>query len=106
MLRKILLTLLVLIVLGAVAFFSLAPGIIDKSMNKVVHVAQPDQKVSWYDSIPFIADLHNASLLYIQRFKVYTIQSRMEAFLYIRKTICIYVSSACAFYTFLRLLRA
>lgn len=48
----------------AVLFFVLAPGIADRSMNKVVHTSAAITKVSWYDSIPFIADLHCDALLW------------------------------------------
>ncbi len=48
----------------AILFFWLAPGIVDRSMNKVVHPSATITKVSWYDSIPFIADLHCDALLW------------------------------------------
>ena len=60
MFRKFIKYFLVLLTLAIVAFFIFAPGIIDKQKNKVtldVH-KNPPAKVSWYDSIPFIADLH------------------------------------------------
>lgn len=68
MLKKISLVVLFTIVIAACAFFIIAPGMIDKSMNKVLHVADPSEKVSWYDSIPFIADLHCDALLWDRDF--------------------------------------
>ncbi len=68
MLKKISLVLLFTIVIAACAFFIIAPGRIDQSMNKVIHVADPSSKVSWYDSIPFIADLHCDALLWDRNF--------------------------------------
>ena len=46
----------ILLLITAILFFALAPGIIDRSMNKVVHTSAGIVKVNWYDSIPFIAD--------------------------------------------------
>jgi membrane dipeptidase len=68
MLKKIIRIILIIIVLAAIAFFTIAPGMIDKSMNKVIHVANAADKVSWYDSIPFIADLHCDALLWDRDF--------------------------------------
>src|SRR6187549_175127 len=68
MIKKILWITLLIIIIAAIAFFSLAPGIIDKSMNKVIHTASSSDKVSWYDSIPFIADLHCDALLWDRNF--------------------------------------
>ncbi len=68
MLKKILWITLIVFIIVAIAFFSLAPSIIDKSMNKVIHVASSSDKVSWYDSIPFISDLHCDALLWDRNF--------------------------------------
>jgi membrane dipeptidase len=68
MIKKILRITLLIIIVAAIAFFSLAPGIIDKSMNKVIHTASLSDKVSWYDSIPFVADLHCDALLWDRDF--------------------------------------
>jgi len=68
MVKKILRILFIILVVAAVAFFSIVPGMIDKSMNKVIHVAKSEDKVSWYDSIPFIADLHCDALLWDRNF--------------------------------------
>jgi microsomal dipeptidase-like Zn-dependent dipeptidase len=54
----------ILLLVIAILFFALAPGIIDRSMNKVVHSSAGIGKVAWYDSIPFIADLHCDALLW------------------------------------------
>jgi len=64
MIKKIFRIILIIIILAAIAFFTIAPGKIDRSMNTVVHVANAADKVSWYDSIPFIADLHCDALLW------------------------------------------
>jgi membrane dipeptidase len=66
MLRKFIKYFLVLLLLALIAFFIFAPGIVDKQQNKItldVH-KNPPAKVSWYDSIPFIADLHCDALLW------------------------------------------
>ena len=52
------------LLVAAILFFWLAPGIADRSMNKVVHPSAGITKISWYDSIPFIADLHCDALLW------------------------------------------
>ena len=58
------LTILVAFVIIAVIFFSFGPGYIDRSMNKTIHTLTQSDKVSWYDSIPFIADMHCDALLW------------------------------------------
>lgn len=68
MVKKILWITFIILVIGAIAFFSIAPGMIDMSMNKVIHSASASDKVSWYDSIPFIADLHCDALLWDRNF--------------------------------------
>jgi microsomal dipeptidase-like Zn-dependent dipeptidase len=64
MLRKILRVIFIVLAVFTLCFFLFAPGIIDKSMNKVVQHSDSIVKVSWYDSIPFIADLHCDALLW------------------------------------------
>lgn len=61
---KISYTVLLLIAVVAIAFFLLAPGIAERSMNKTIHRNIVMQPVNWYDSIPFIADLHCDALLW------------------------------------------
>lgn len=52
------------VLLGLSAFFFIfVPQLIDRSKNKV-SVEGPFERVSWYDSIPFIADLHCDALLW------------------------------------------
>jgi microsomal dipeptidase-like Zn-dependent dipeptidase len=64
MLRKFLKYFAAVLAIAAIIFFVFAPSYIDKSKNKVtLKVANP-QKASWYDSIPFIADLHCDALLW------------------------------------------
>jgi microsomal dipeptidase-like Zn-dependent dipeptidase len=48
---------------AAVLFFAIVPGYIDKSKN-TVSIPPPHARNSWYDSIPFIADLHCDELLW------------------------------------------
>ncbi|MBI5371864.1 MAG: dipeptidase [Sphingobacteriales bacterium] len=64
MLRKILKYFLLLLVIAAIAFFIFAPGYIDRDNNKVTLKVTNPHKVAWYDSIPFIADLHCDALLW------------------------------------------
>ncbi|SDM34053.1 Zn-dependent dipeptidase, dipeptidase homolog [Daejeonella rubra] len=53
-----------LILLGLLAFFFIfVPRMIDSSKNKI-SIEGPFERVSWYDSIPFIADLHCDALLW------------------------------------------
>lgn len=64
MLRKILYTAAVILLVAAVVFFGFLPGIIDKKINTTIHQTNAADKVAWYDSIPFIADLHCDELLW------------------------------------------
>lgn len=68
MYKKTFIIIVVLLIAAAIAFFSIVPGFIDKSMNTTIHVASPTDKISWYDSIPFIADLHCDALLWDRNF--------------------------------------
>ncbi len=54
---------LLLLFIAMALFFSLAPSYIDKSNNNV-STKGPFARNSWYDSIPFIADLHCDELLW------------------------------------------
>ena len=64
MLRKIVRIVLVIIVIAGFVFFYFGPQYFDKSMNKVTLKVDHPKKVDWYDSIPFIADLHCDELLW------------------------------------------
>lgn len=64
MLRKVLYVLAAVIVIVAIFFFAIVPGRIDRSLNTTLHKANPDHRISWYDSIPFVADLHCDELLW------------------------------------------
>jgi microsomal dipeptidase-like Zn-dependent dipeptidase len=59
----------ILIVLIGVAagFFAVVPKYIDKSQNKII-ASGPFAKNAWYDSIPFIGDLHCDELLWDRDF--------------------------------------
>lgn len=63
MLRKILRITLAVALIAAIAFFVFAPKYIDQSKNTVT-LRGPHAKNGWYDSIPFIADLHCDELLW------------------------------------------
>ncbi len=64
MLKKILKAVFILIVIAAIIFFGFVPGYFDKTKNIVTLKVHNPEKVSWYDSIPFIADLHCDELLW------------------------------------------
>jgi microsomal dipeptidase-like Zn-dependent dipeptidase len=52
------------VLLGLLLFFFIfVPQLIDRSKNKI-SIDGPFERVSWYDSIPFIADLHCDALLW------------------------------------------
>lgn len=64
--RKILLSLVVLIVIGAIAFFTFAPGIVERSLNKVLKPAPytvGERARKLHESLT-VADLHADSLLW------------------------------------------
>ena len=64
MFRKTLITISVILVLTAVILFGFVPGLIDRKLNTTIHQTPAGVKVSWYDSIPFIADMHCDALLW------------------------------------------
>jgi len=64
MLKKVFKFLLVIIILAAIIFFGFVPRYIDQSKNVVALKVSNPEKQSWYDSIPFIADLHCDELLW------------------------------------------
>lgn len=64
MLKRILQALLIIIIIGAILFFYFGPSYIDKSKNTIIHSSSGIVAVSWYDSIPFIADMHCDALLW------------------------------------------
>lgn len=68
MLKKILKYFSILLVIAIIAFFYLFPEYFDKSTNTVVHKTVNIPKEPWYDSIPFIADLHCDALLWNRNF--------------------------------------
>jgi membrane dipeptidase len=61
--KKAIKIILLVIVLLALVFFLFVPQYIDRTKNKST-LKGPFEKVSWYDSIPFIADLHCDALLW------------------------------------------
>lgn len=62
--RRILSILGIIILVAAIGFFFFAPKYIDQSMNKTLHKSITDSVPKWYDSIPFIADMHCDALLW------------------------------------------
>lgn len=68
MLKKILKYLLILLVIAAVIFFFFGPEYFDKTNNTVTLKPANISKQPWYDSIPFIADLHCDALLWNRNF--------------------------------------
>lgn len=65
-LRRTLLGLLVLLLLGAVGFFALGPGIVENTMNRMADtdLADPDgETLALHDSL-FVADLHSDTLMW------------------------------------------
>ncbi len=65
--KKILKIFLLVLIIAAIAFFVFAPEYLDKSKNKIT-LKGPFEKNAWYDSIPFIADLHCDALLWNRNF--------------------------------------
>lgn len=64
MLRKIFKYLAIVIIIAAIAFFYFTPEYFDKKNNTTVNKNTQGFKQPWYDSIPFIADLHCDALLW------------------------------------------
>ena len=64
MLKKFLKYFAIILAIAAIGFFVFVPSYIDKSKNKVTLKVVNPQKVNWYDSIRFIADLHCDALLW------------------------------------------
>lgn len=65
---KILYSILLLFIVAAIIFFSYAPRYFDESKNRIGTHAIAGSELSWYDSIPFIADLHSDMLLWDRDF--------------------------------------
>lgn len=68
MIKNILKLFAVLFLLSVFGFFYFAPRYFDKSKNTVTSKPENIPKISWYDSIPFIADLHCDALLWNRNF--------------------------------------
>ena len=62
--RKTYLKIFLALGLIAFAFFSFVPAYLDKGFNKSIHTATAADREPWYDSIPFIADMHCDALLW------------------------------------------
>ncbi len=61
--KKFLKILLFILIFAIAGFFLSVPRYLDQTSNKVTRSAAPI-KNDWYDSIPFIADLHCDELLW------------------------------------------
>ena len=64
MLKKILRLALLISVFLVTGFFAFVPNLVDRYINRTIHASGPADKNSWYDSIPFVADLHCDALLW------------------------------------------
>ena len=64
MFKKIIRPALIILVLLSAGFFAFVPNLVDRYINRTLHTSGPADKNSWYDSIPFIADLHCDALLW------------------------------------------
>ena len=61
--KKFLKILLFILIIAIAGFFLFVPRYLDQKSNKVT-LSSPQVKNEWYDSIPFIADLHCDELLW------------------------------------------
>ena len=68
MIKKIFIVIAVVIAIAAVIFFSFVPQYFDKKSNVVANHIKAEDRMTWYDSIPFIADLHCDMLLWDRDF--------------------------------------
>lgn len=68
MLRKITTTLIVIFATAALIFFGYVPRFFDQKSNVVNTKIKSGDRMTWYDSIPFIADLHCDMLLWDRDF--------------------------------------
>jgi len=66
--KKILLSLLVILILGGIIFFGFVARYFDRNMNWVSQEVPESLSVAAYDSLPFIADLHCDMLLWNRNF--------------------------------------
>ena len=64
MLKKILRLTLLISVFLVTGFFAFVPNLVDRYINRTLHSSGPADKNGWYDSIPFVADLHCDALLW------------------------------------------
>ncbi|MET0462341.1 MAG: membrane dipeptidase [Chitinophagaceae bacterium] len=62
--KKVLLIIAVILLVALIIFFGFVPTFVDKSRNKVVTKNVQVPPDAWYDSLPFIADLHCDELLW------------------------------------------
>lgn len=62
--RKILVGIAILLLIALIGFFGFVPKIVDKSKNTVREKTVSLPAHAWYDSLPFVADLHCDELLW------------------------------------------
>ena len=68
MIKKIFIAFAFVMAIGALIFFTSVPQYFDKEANVVTTKIKAGDRGAWYDSIPFIADLHCDMLLWNRDF--------------------------------------
>lgn len=68
MARKIIITLAVILAIAALIFFGYIPRYFDQKSNVATTRIKEGERRTWYDSIPFVADLHCDMLLWDRDF--------------------------------------
>jgi microsomal dipeptidase-like Zn-dependent dipeptidase len=68
MLKKISFALAIIILIAALIFFGYVPRYFDQKSNVVTTNIKLNERIAWYDSIPFVADLHCDMLLWDRDF--------------------------------------
>lgn len=66
--KKIIVTLVVIVAIAALIFFGYVPTYFDQKSNVVTTKIKVSDRMAWYDSIPFVADLHCDMLLWDRDF--------------------------------------
>lgn len=68
MIKKIVFIVVVFFIIAALIFFGYVPRYFDQKSNVVTKEIKVSDRMAWYDSIPFIADLHCDMLLWDRDF--------------------------------------
>ncbi len=66
--KKVVVTLGLIFAIAALIFFGYVPSYFDRKSNVVTSEIKLSDRMSWYDSIPFVADLHCDMLLWDRDF--------------------------------------